>query len=351
MSNSNNQNNFGMVYMDLLRKLYKLKLFSQAMFTIYISSRANVEDWQYNESDIRINTGIHRKIVRANCDALVAANIFSDDGVTQNGSRRYKLDRERFDAYLKSGAPLSVKSAKTEAQGISFSGRASLNDTVTQCEGAISPSAREGISLSDSLPCHSVIANKEYKKEEREKEDTHTRGGVCVCHFHSLAFDANEVNTAPAIEASGRNSGLSEVNPANDVPKASETFNSQVDHSALFFRQVKELQRSRPELGITVSSSASRVSDFFANRQTLTAEQAFKLFEASVSSARFLLTTEQFNEQGVPEPIYVKSSNPGDAYETRFYTVRAPNLNFFLKHYDNIAAEMSEEMHLLGGEI
>ena len=137
MNNADNNevNQFGVIYLNLLRKLYKQGTFSQAVFTIYVSSRAGIDGWQFNQSDIRTSTTLHRKLVKANCEAFVAAGIFLTDGMTRNGSPRYKLDKAKFEAYLKGGnlIPMPRTIPKTWGAGVSSPATLSGNDTGIAC--------------------------------------------------------------------------------------------------------------------------------------------------------------------------------------------------------------------------
>ena len=261
------KNSFGLVYFQLHNQLYRAGRYAQAQFNLYISCRCNIREWEYNESDIRVMTGISRNTVKAHCNAFVQAGIFIPDSATSNGSPRYRLEKSKFKAYLCGNAPLDpvkerIKLSDSELKGGNNEPERTLNDVLAEpLKGASDQILSNSKPESPPPPVNGELGgtvngniggcqwqhrggglpltpnNKDYKKEE--KKDTHTRGGECVHDLNSS--DANAVKlgfskTKAVLEEArlyftGKGNAVTVANlcqPANSVQRSASTVNTSI---------------------------------------------------------------------------------------------------------------------------
>jgi len=285
-------NFFGTVYFAFHHELYRRRDYAQAHFTLYVSCRANIDKWEFNHSDIRFNTGIHHQIVSANCEAFVVAGIFRASGTTSSGSPKYKLNKSKFDAYIKGGKPLVIKDnrARNNNGAANTIDTASNCSNMSQCDMSQSdiPACRSQTSPTsecDTLACRSVTPNNKERKK-REKEDVRTKS-ECAYVF----------SNSPDAKA-----------------KAGE-----------FIKLVNQLQARESDLLITISGSAlTKATDFFNQQTNFYAET---LADEFANAAQLAAQVNMF-------------APANDAFDHWFYLRRASSLDFFFKNRSNVIAQM-----------
>ena len=259
MKTTKETNPFGVIHFNLHSKLHKAGKYAQAQFNLYISCRSNVPAWEFNESDIRVMTGIRRNTVKVHCNAFVLAGIFIANGTTAHGSPSYRLNKVRFLAYMKGSVPLAPVNTRINIvvselppvnEGLGEGVNGGLGGTVN--EGLLEPLKASSVSLLDTcgpeVPLPPVngglggtvngglggvsmadqggsppLTPKIKEKKEEESKDTHTRGRECVCVANSPEQNAPLISNSLANKAClAEARAYFTISPVNQVKPSNE---------------------------------------------------------------------------------------------------------------------------------
>jgi hypothetical protein len=324
--NNDNQTNdsnindvFGSLYFSFTQKLLKQKRYSQLSFTHYISCRANFVGkvtklpWEFNESDIRHQTGMDNRAVKNNCDAFVKAGIFLENGKTPMGSSRYKLDKEAFNTYLKSNEPLLVEVRKFGKRSVASPDQITEKGQSHHLTGSVASPDLRSVASPDLGQSHHLTKNKEENKEK--ERNTYKQEAFVSISDNSL--QASKSDSIKCIKL--------------------DTSKSKTEQ---FINRVKILQNDKEmNYGITISKKAGQLAnDLFMSDLSLTPDALFAEYEKIMN--RSIVYSQ---------PILLANGSPmankvTDTYDRQaFNLVRSSDLAFFLNNISNIRNSITNQ--------
>lgn len=340
MKTTKESNPFGQIHFKLFKTLHQQKRYAQALFSLYIACRSNIETWEYTATDIISNTEISRKTVYAFCEMFVREGIFKPAGTTGKGSHKYALNKPTFDAYMKGNNPLS---SEGEEKGSPACYNCSLDKIPSVL--ALPASENEKPSIGGGF-------------DESGVSQLPTR--TCVTTTHQMiSGDTSMCVTATHLGASWLPTNNKEENEEEKkddtkdrcvVSSFKNLPNLASEKARTFINLVKLLQARESEAQIVIHNSSEKTAmALFESDPNLMADDLFVLFNEAVMERYYIRDWANVIKNTEDRERYISSIPKDGEYDPLFYLMRSNDVSFFMKYKDKINIELNNYFAEFGG--